>query len=323
MSVRRPLVARAPAIVLALAATLLGGCASIAVMTAPAKTPATERTELARRADALFWDTLYGGRYDAIDRALELQTAAYLENPRDAVTAARAGWLHVWRLAESARLPKVPATITNDATMARRYFEEANRLAPGEARYLGFLGSLTVSEGTIHGDEKAVRRGYYLLRDSIDAWPEFNLFTAGYTLSRLPADAPGFREALDWQWRTLDLCAERAIDRRTADVSGAMALRTTEGPKRACWNSTIAPYNFEGFFLNMGDMLVKSGDPALARRVYAQAKLSSDYGSWPYRAVLERRIDEADANVAAFRAGTGTPMMGRSAFACTACHQAR
>jgi hypothetical protein len=27
--------------------------------------------------------------------------------------------------------------------------------------------------------------------------------------------------------------------------------------------------------------------------------------------------------VAAFRAGTGTPMMGRSAFACTACHQAR
>lgn len=307
---------------IALLATL-SGCAFVAEHTAPDKTPATERTELARRADALFWDTLHAGRYDAIGRALELQTAAYLENPRDAVTAARAGWLHIWRLAESARLPQVPATITNDATLSRRYFEEAVRLAPGEARYQGFLAALTVTEGTIHGDERAVRRGYYRLRDAIDAWPEFNLFTAGYTLARLPADSAGFREALDWQWRTLDLCAGRAIDRREPDFGAAMALATTEGPKRVCWNSTIAPHNFEGFFLNMGDMLVKAGEPAVARRIYAQARLSPTYAAWPYRAVLEARITAADSHVAAFRSGTGTPMMGRSAYACTGCHQAR
>ncbi|MEI7443496.1 MAG: hypothetical protein WCK28_01275 [Burkholderiales bacterium] len=315
----RPLAALAAAFVLTAAA----GCASIAVGTAPAKTPSATRTELARQADAVFWSTLHGGRYDDIGRALEIQTAAYLENPNDAVTAARAGWLHVWRLAESARLAKVPATITNDATMARRYFEEANRLDPNEARYLGFLGSLVSTEGTIHRDERAIRRGYYLLRDAVDAWPEFNLFTAGYTLSRLPADSGRYREALEMQWRTLDLCAGTTVDRRTADFSAAMPNQTTEGPKRACWNSAIAPYNFEGFFLNMGDMLVKAGDPAVARRVYAQAKLSPTYAGWPYRAELERRIDEAEANVAGFRAGTGTPMMGRSAYACMACHQAR
>ncbi|MFM1987265.1 MAG: hypothetical protein RJA99_222 [Pseudomonadota bacterium] len=314
---------RLAALAAALALSATAGCAAIAVGTAPAKAPSATRTDLARQADALFWSTLHGGRYEDIGRALELQTAAYLQNPNDAVTAARAGWLHVWRLAESARLAQVPATITNDATMARRYFEEANRLDPGEARYLGFLGSMVTSEGTIHQDERMVRRGYYLLRDAVAAWPEFNLFTAGYTLSRLPADSAGYREALEMQWRTLDQCAGTTIDRRTADFSAAMALQTTEGPKRACWNSRIAPYNFEGFFMNMGDMLVKAGEPAVARRVYAQAKLSSTYAGWPYRAALERRIDEADANVAAFRAGTGTPMMGRSTYACMACHQAR
>lgn len=306
----------------ALALGTTAGCAAIAVATAPAKAPAAQRTDLARQADAVFWSTLHGGRYDDIGRALEVQTAAYLQNPNDAVSAARAGWLHVWRLAESARLAQVPATITNDATMARRYFEEANRLDPGEARYLGFLGSLVSTEGTIHRDEREIRRGYYLLRDAIDAWPEFNLFTAGYTLSRLPADSPRYREALEMQWRTLDLCAGTAVDRHTGDFSSAMSRQTTEGPKRACWNSTIAPYNFEGFFLNMGDMLVKAGEPAVARRIYAQARLSSTYAGWPYRAVLERRIDEADANVTAFRDGTGTPMMGRSTYACMACHQA-
>ena len=303
----------------------LPGCAFLAVQTAPAKAPAAERTELARKADALFWATLHGGRYDDIGRALEVQTAAYLENPNDAVTAARAGWLHIWRLSESARLATLPATITNDATLSRKYFEEAARLAPNEARYAGFLGSLRVTEGTIHRDEKQVRQGYYTLRDSIDAWPEFNLFTAGYTLSRLPADSSGYREALDWQWRTLDLCAGRPVDRANPDFSGVMSQATTVGEKRVCWNSTIAPYNFEGFFMNMGDMLVKAGDPATARKVYANAKLSPSYASWPYRAVLEQRMVEADANVAGFRAGTGTgtAMMGRSAYSCMACHQAR
>lgn len=319
---------RRPALAATLAAAFaalnaLAGCSFLAVQTAPAKAPATTRTDLARQADALFWATLHGGRYDDIGRAIEVQTAAYLENPNDAVTAARAGWLHIWRLSESARLATLPATITNDATLSRKYFEEAARLAPNEARYAGFLGALRVTEGTIHRDEKQVRQGYYTLRDSIDAWPEFNLFTAGYTLSRLPADSSGYREALDWQWRTLDLCAGRPVDRANPDFSGVMSQATTVGEKRVCWNSTIAPYNFEGFFMNMGDMLVKAGDPATARKVYANAKLSPTYADWPYRAVLEQRLVEADANVAGFRAGTETAMMGRSAYSCMACHQAR
>ena len=89
-------------------------------------------------------------------------------------------------------------------------------------------------------------------------------------------------------------------------------------------NSWIAPHNFEGFFLNMGDMLVKAGDWATAQKIYANAKLSSTYAGWKYRAVLESRIEQAQANVAAFNApargqGPGDAvMMVQSRFACWA-----
>src|SRR5262245_41481476 len=72
-----------------------------------------------------------------------------------------------------------------------------------------------------------------------------------------------------------------------------MRLETKDGPKRVCWNSWIAPHNFEGFFLNFGDMLVKAGEPGLAVSMYANAKLTPDYASWPYRDVLEDRMRNA------------------------------
>jgi hypothetical protein len=62
------------------------------------------------------------------------------------------------------------------------------------------------------------------------------------------------------QWHTLDKCIEGKIDRANPDYSPYMAKETTEGKKRACWNSWITPHNLEGFFVNMGDMLVKSGN---------------------------------------------------------------
>jgi hypothetical protein len=220
----------------------------------------------------------------------------------------------------------VPSTVTDDAVMARKYFQEAVTLNPSDARYLGFLASATLAEGSIHRDERLIRRGYYLLRDSIKAWPEFNLFTGGYVMSRQPATSPRFREGLDWQWRSLDECAREKVDRRAPDFSRFMPLATTQGNKRVCWNSWIAPHNFEGFFLNMGDMLVKSGEWQTAQKVYANAKLSPDYDGWKFRGVLEERIEAAEANVALFNApespgGAKPRIMFASEFSCMACHQ--
>ena len=305
----------------------LGGCAYIAVQTAPAKVQATSRTELAGQADTVFWATLHSGDYAGIGKALEIQTAAYLQNPNDSVTAARTGWLHIWRLAESNRMQARPATITDDAVLARKYFQEAVGLNPSEPRYLGFLASALLAEGAIHHDEKLTRQGYFMLRDSIAAWPEFNLFTAGYVMAGQPAESERFKDALEWQWRTLDVCSGAPVSRQNPDVSGYLGQATLTGPKRVCWNSWIAPHNFEGFFMNMGDMLVKSGDWQMAQKVYANARLAPDYAAWPYKAMLEERIRGAPVNVAAFKAPTTAPgprgaaMMHASAVACMACHQ--
>jgi hypothetical protein len=309
---------------IAIGAVVLTNTDRIAVALAPQKQAATARSAAATKADELFWQTFHGGAYDKIPQALDALTAAYLETPPDAVTAAHIAWLHNWRMVERSRLAAVPATITDDTLVARRYFQEAVKLNPADARLLGFLAGHTVIEGTLHGDEKLTRQGYFMLLDAIKAWPEFNLFTAGYVMSRLPADSPRFQEGLEWQWRTLDECIEGKLDRANPDYTQYIALETKEGPKRACWNSWIAPHNFEGFFLNMGDMLVKFGDWQTAQKIYANAKLAKEYASWPYQAVLEERIAQAQKNVALFNAPnepSDVRIMINSEFACMACHQ--
>jgi hypothetical protein len=307
-----------------------------AVSLAPAKSASASRSESAKTADALFWDVFHSGRYEEVPRILEALTAAYIEDPRDAQTAAHIGFSHVWRLSEHARLDVQSATITDELVLARKYFSEAVRLAPDDARFQGFLASMVLGEGTIHGDEQLKRRGYFDLLKARDAWPEFNLFTAGYSMSRLAHTDSKYTDAVEYQWQNLDVCAEEKVDRVTVVYDKYMAKETTTGRKRPCWNSSIAPHNFEGFFLNMGDMIVKQGDPATARRVYADAKLSKTYQAWPFKHILDDRIAQADDNVARFRnvlddrtaqVGRGDQrekartMMISSTFACMACHQ--
>ena len=311
-------------LVLAIGIAAWANRGSIAVLLAPTKKATSARSEAALKADELFWRTFHDGAYEEIPRVLALSTAAYLETPGDAVTAAHIAWLHNWRMAERGRQSSVPATITDDVMLARRYFEEGLRLNPSDVRVLAFLAGHTVAEGTLHKDERLVRRGYYLLLDAIDAWPEFSLFTAGYVMSRLPADSPRFKEGLEWQWRNLDVCVQERFDRTNPDYAKYLQLETKVGAKRACWNSSIAPHNLEGFFLNMGDMLVKSGDWQSARKIYANAKRLPDYATWKFADVLEARIAQAQENVAAFNGAQGSPdrpIMINSAFACMGCHQ--
>jgi hypothetical protein len=317
---------RATCTTLFVTATLVG-CSYLAVRCAPEKQASASRTEVALKADELFWRTFHGGNYDEIPAALDVLTGAYLADTNDAITAAHIAWMHLWRLAESSRLDRAPPTITDDAILARRYFQEAVQLDPDEARYLGFLAAATMTEGSIHKDEKLMRRGYFLMQDAVKAWPEFNLFTAGFGASRQRPESERFREGLEQQWQTLDLCNGAKIDRANPEFGSYQALATTEGPKRACWNSWIAPHNFEGFFLNMGDMLVKAGDWQTAGKIYATAKDSPTYAQWKFRDVLEARIADAEANVAAFKAPQGSGdstrprIMLASPFACMACHQ--
>jgi hypothetical protein len=241
------------------------------------------------------------------------------------------GYLHAWQLAERSRLDAVPPDVTDHATLARRYFDQAIAHSPREdARLLGFNAVFRITEGDIHRDHALSADGLARGRRAIAAWPEFNGFTVGYVLSARRDTSLLFRYGLELQWRSMDLCSRTTIDRANPRAELAVAAESTETDarrRRACWNTAIAPHNAEGFFLNMGDMLAKSGDWRTAQRIYAHAKVMRSYQAWPFRSVLESRIENAERNVAALRGvdSTRTPrvdIMLRSPFACMACHQA-
>ncbi|MBK8212275.1 MAG: hypothetical protein IPK71_00880 [Myxococcales bacterium] len=307
----------------AAAAFTQGGCASIAVAVAPEKKAEVDDTPEFHAAESAFWGALHGGDYSRIGDTLELYQRAYLKNPNAPMTAARIGWLHTWRIAERSRNPAAPATITDDIVLARKYFGEASHLAPNESRFKGFFASVTMAEGAIHKDEATIRRGYFMMNDAVDAWPEFNYFTAGISVANLPASDPLFDEGLERQWKNLDVCVDGSMD-RGGSFAKFMPLETREGKNRACWDSWAAPHNLSGFFLHMGDMLVKKGDVAKAKIVYANAKLPKSYDAWKYKDVLDDRIAHAAEYVEPFRRAEGKPgekaPFWRSDFACTGCH---
>jgi hypothetical protein len=302
------------------------------VAATPPASPA--RVPLAVTADTVFWRTLHAGAYDQIPRAMTLLKAAYLQNPRDPRTTAHVGFLHAWAAAERARLASVPPTMTDEVILARTYFARAAALDPADARVQGFHAVFEMSDAQVQRDGAAFAAALARGRAAIAAWPEFNWFTVGYTLGGRDHASPLFREGLAMQWQTVDACSRAPVDRTrpaAAVVLRAEAAEQDPRRRRACWNSWVAPHNVEGFFLNMGDMLVKSGDWRTGVRVYALARGMASYPRWAFRDVLEARIARAEENVAAFRrpraggAEAGGPdgarMMLGSRFACVACHQ--
>lgn len=303
----------------------LSACEKIVLISTAKKQPQASHSQLAYTAERDFWNALHRGDYAHLPSVQKLLTAAYLENPNDPRLAAHLGFIHIWKITERERENRLDPAIVDEIILSKKYFSDAVQLNPEDARYLGFLGDSILIEGKIFKDEREQVRGYFTLKQAISMWPEFNYFTAGYPMSTLAPHSKQFIEGLEWQWKTLNLCAGTTLDRAHPDFSPYMSRETQQGPLRACWNSWIAPHNFEGFFLNMGDMLAKSGDWQTAIKIYKNAKLSKGYTSWPYRNMLENRIQHAKENVALFQKTTphspDTNILFNSGYGCVACHQ--
>ena len=271
------------------------------------------------RARAAFWQAFYAERYDAIPGLLRQLSAAVLENPRDAETVLLLGHTHLWKVAERARLEARDPTIVDHLVMAEHYFEEAYRLNPGDHRIIGWLGSVRVSLGTVRQDSLIAAEGDRLLVESVQRYPQFNLFTAAFTHAGLPPDSPRFRHALDQLWSNVDKCSGV----RDAAAADSLTYELARRADRSCANSAKVPHNFEGFILNLGDMLVRAGRVDEAVSVYARARLAPDFATWPYRELLEDRIRNAAESVRRAGEGQRTPMMAGSAYTCAGCHARR
>ncbi len=297
------------------------------------KSSTEARSNLSKQANQLFWQALHSGSYEDLPKVIRVLTAAYLEDPNDTETVVHLGFSHIWALSERGRLAEIEPTITDHATLSLKYFGEAYQLNPKDPRVLGFLADLKMTVGNISQDEGLRREGYFDGLASIGKWKEFNYFTIGYVLSSLPHDSWQFQNALAWQWKTIESCLDGKFDlNEAAYTEDHLSLQLNEkDPKkvRACWNTWIAPHNFEGFFLNLGDMLVKNGETSKAIKAYSIAQKAPTYREWPYKEILEARMKRAKENVSKFRAAfdgsrsypVSEVMLINSSISCVVCHQ--
>jgi len=293
---------------------------------------AKQDTALERHANDYFWTNFHQGNYNNIDSVLFYLNAAYNKNPNHLETVTHLGFTYIWKLSERFNVEEVEPTIIENATLALKYFGESYKMNPNDPRVLGFLADLKMTVASISDDKKLSTQGYFDGKKSIKQWKAFNYFTIGYVLSQLHEDTWQFNKALEWQWKTLDECYCEKVERENPDIKKYLPLEQTETDlkrKRACWNSWIAPHNVEGFYMNMGDMLVKKGDWQKGTEVYNLAKQIPQYENWTYKEVLERRIKNAKENVDKFRKPVDNQtkhniddvMLIHSSISCMSCHK--
>ena len=291
-----------------------------------------ESSDLSTYANQYFWKNFHKGNYTKIDSILYYLSAAYTENPNDLETVTHLGFTHMWALSERQNLDAIPPTIIAHATLALKYYGESYKLNSNDPRILGFLADAKMTVADLSDDKKLSTEGYFNGRKSIHQWKEFNYFTIGYFLSQLHQDTWQFKNALEWQWKTLDECYCEKFDRENPSIEKYLPMEGTESDlkrKRACWNSWIAPHNVEGFYLNMGDILVKSGDWEKAIQIYNLAKQVPQYENWPFKDVLGKRIESAKDNVIKFRLPIDNRktylvddvMLINSSISCMSCHK--
>ena len=319
-----------PAAALAAFVAFTNGCAGIAIATAPSRNPSPSTAPAAREARRAFHRALETGDYASLPQVTEQLTAAYLSAPNDPQTNLDLGMAHLWTVAERERNKPIPPTVIDQLTLADYYLGQAAHLSPGDARITGFQASARMALGSVHGDERWKRMGYFELRDAIGEYPEFNLFVLSATMIQLPQGDPGLVEAEDAIWKNLDACLDHQVDRDHLERLDGELRAGQSGPAeskrfRACFNSDRAPHNVEGFFLHLGDVLSKRQQPTRARVAYGLAKSSTSYATWPHAIVLEERLKNLDARTAQFRAAKTVAeepeLTARAGYFCVSCHQ--
>ncbi|MFV2056552.1 MAG: hypothetical protein ACC707_08795 [Thiohalomonadales bacterium] len=287
-----------------------------------------ERTELARKADEEFWDLIHGTQnYQNFDTVITKLQAAQIADPFDVYTTAHIGFANFWALSNGIAQPAKAFQYIQNAEQA---FSIASAFAPDEPRILGFLGysRLFLARATQNNDLYV--KGLADVNRSVALWPEWAHFGAAYGVDvTAPHNSPAFEQALSHYWDNLDVCANTVVDRSNPDFSPYLVQQTLVGADRACWDSWIAPYNLEGFFLVMGDALVKAGETDIAQIIYYNATLLEHYDSWPFHKLLEERIAKVAQNVKIFRT-KGTPgqiqnpessLVAATGASCAICHQ--
>lgn len=289
-----------------------------------------KRTEIAIEADVEFYTLLHGKNtvknYNSVVKQL---TKATIKDPQDVYSIAHLGFTKIWAVVEGLDKGIIqPIDVVQTLQDSEQAFLRANTMAPDEPRILGFLGFSRLLLGRFTNNNALIAKAQADIDRSVRLWPEWAHFGSAYVFDTAPYDSKAFAQVLNKYWSVIDVCSNTTFDRQNPDLMLYMSQQTLTGRDRACWDSWITPHNMEGFFLIMGDAMVKAGNTDLAFILYNNSKLLKHYNSWPFRGLLERRISNIERNVENFRKSKigiqspdpETSLISITNISCSICH---
>jgi len=256
-----------------------------------------------------FWKVYHGNEYDQIPQVQQDLQNAIERDPDNSTLYALLGATHFWHIGEYKRdSHSDPSALQQDLPNAVSLFDEAVNIDyygkhligyVNDDHLPGYLGITTVHLGQQNRNPETIAQGDRTLDMAAYQFPEFNNFNRWAAHNTDPKDSETYKKALDSLWQALDACAGTTIDRSNPDLKPYLYLQTAVGRKKACWSQgTLAPHSFEGFMLNLGSGLVKTGQIKAAKVVFANARYADHYAEWPYRKYLEQ-VENSDLSARA------------------------
>ena len=293
-------------------------------------------TSSARLANQYMWNSFHQGHYDSISYILQKLNDAYTENPKDIRITAHLGFIYLWNFSERGRTD-FDSSISQNIYLSNRFFKEAIKLNPDDPRLRGFQSITQICEGALQNNFGDIITGYMKGKKAVKDWPQFNKFALSLGESQRKKNSFLFRRGMKHQWQVINECSCKKLNKRIIFNSPETVLRdlitelentNDKKIKRACGNTWIAPHNIEGFFLNLGDLLVKQGNIDEAIEVYKATKFCPSYDEWVFKSLIDERIKDVKANQIVFNkpmnlffAKGEKQIFINSELSCVGCHQ--
>ena len=237
-------------------------------------------------ATRAFWAAFRSGDYAQRDSVVEQLTAAAADHPQEEEFAFLLAHASLWRVAEGQGLQDLLLLLDSVET-AEREFARAYALCPSDHRITAWLGPVKIKLGDLLGDSQRVEDGKRLLDEGAARYPAMVKFSNVLTYSYATPNDP-----------------ELKILQETAHYYAALAEPNADnacfrGRAVACINTPTTPRNIEGTALYVGDLFVKLQDRENALKAYKLGEHAAAPSSWSFRPLLEERIKNVDANLAA------------------------
>jgi hypothetical protein len=174
-------------------------------------------------------------------------------------------------------------------------FDAAIPYFPDDARLPLWRATLFLFEARALGRTDAIAGALDGIRPTTMTYGAFTLFGVTLSTGGDPNATPAMLEE-----------AAAAFDEVVADTARLQGSRDplTLERSRRIWDTPIAPNNIAGMQAMIGDLALRRGDKTLAQRSYYTAIWSNAAFSWPWRAEVERRLNNTDAVAAGFTDGT-------------------